>query len=369
MQAYDMYLRANSMAFGEWGLGKPQPRRDSATIILKEVINMDSKFSEAYAALSAIYSINYGRVEQRKNWLDSALILAQAAITYNPENTLGYMCMGMFYSQTNQLEESLKWYLKANAMDPAFGLTDIGNTYLRVGDYLNSLKYYRKAILENPKEVNAYLALGHLYWNLGIPDSAQIYSKRAHAISPESYYRERNLTDYYISQKEWDRAVEYVNRRWPEDPKTVNYETGKIHLFKRSYKTAKKYYLKSDYRDLDWGLVLLKEGLKDSATVIFEKAINFRMRFSENFGPWHLFDISRAHAAMGNVKEFAKFARLAFERGWHEKFFMDQDPFFDEIHESPEFKQISKEFNQKNQQIRKDVPEAASKTLETSANR
>jgi len=206
--------------------------------------------------------------------------------------------------------------------------------------------------------------LNTLYFNLGILDSARNFANRARDVS-DSYKQIGVLFIYYLGLKEWDQAFEFVNRGWATDTKSLNYFKGIISLYKRDYDIATDYYLKSDYRSLDWGLILLKEGLKDSAASVFERTINQRISLKENISPQGLMDISRAHAAMGNMEEFMKYARLAFELGWHNKSFFEQDPFFDEIRGTPEFKLIEKEFYEKNEQLRKEVLEVDSKPLES----
>jgi TolB-like protein/class 3 adenylate cyclase len=360
MEAYDLFLKARQMSFDEWGFGKPQPRRDSAAIILKKVIEMDPVFSDAYSLLSRIFFINTLRVEPRKEWLDSIVILAQAAITYNPDNPYSYLVLGDYYNyKKNNPQVAIGWYLKANSIDPSLGLDAIGDLHYNIGEFAEAYKYFFQNIKKNPQEIDGYVDIAALWWDLGILDSANKYANKARDMSPQSYYQNGRHIEYYIINKEYEKAIEFGKRRWANDTITQNYEMGKVFLFKRDFKTALKYYLNSDYRDLDFGLILWKVGLKDSAISVLNKSIDYRMTFEDNFFMWHAYDISRAYATLGEPADFSKYARLSFDLGWHSKPFFDADPLLDSIRNTPEFKEVAKEFNQKNDRLIKEVLNAA----------
>ena len=154
-----------------------------------------------------------------------------------------------------------------------------------------------------------------------------------------------------------EEAVDQIKQS-AMDSSTMNYNLGIVYFMARDFDKARELYLKSGYRDLDWGLLLMKDGLRDSSVSVLERSIEYRLGFHENFGTWHLFDISRAYGALGDLENFMKYARLSFELGWHEVYYLDNDPLLDRIRDTPEFKLIRSEFDVINRRLIKEVAEA-----------
>ncbi len=118
MEAYDKYLKASSLSFLDEGAGGKQPNTQKAIHLLKQVIQLDPGFADAFALLS----INYGHYSadavNPRQWLDSAMILAGKAIEINPELEQGYRAMAFVKQQLGHFDESLKWLMKAHEISP-----------------------------------------------------------------------------------------------------------------------------------------------------------------------------------------------------------------------------------------------------------
>ncbi|MCZ6899887.1 MAG: hypothetical protein O7F74_06585, partial [Bacteroidetes bacterium] len=83
-RAYDLYLQARAIWWQDFGIGNEPVTRRKAEKLLKEAIRLDPQFVEAHALLSQVFVMNWRSLASSKNWIDSALILANTAVALNP---------------------------------------------------------------------------------------------------------------------------------------------------------------------------------------------------------------------------------------------------------------------------------------------
>jgi adenylate cyclase len=363
-EAYDNYLKAVSLSFVEWGLGGPQTNRLKAIELLREAIKLDPKFSNAYSLLSTSFAYYSLDAEDPKKWLDSAELLAQRAITLTPDRDHGYSAMAFVYEIRGKLDESLKWLAKVQEISPYSTAGWASAIYRRKKEYGKAYQWVMNAIEYDPTEPQHYLAKGYIFYDLGLLDSMKNYIDFAMGIKPGSIDIENSASNYYLrtgNLEEYKRVNRY---KLANDEKEYAYQLAIFYLFQRDYKRADSLYqISSHPDDMDAGLAKLRLGQTAQGKLYLTKAIERRLRFQSFDAVWHNFDISRAYAAIGDMR-FVEYWEEAVKNGWHDYLFIQQDPFFDAVRKTPEFIRLKRAVEQRNEQYKADLREAMRNDLE-----
>ncbi len=152
-----------------------------------------------------------------------------------------YIGLGLMDKAREEIEKVLK-------VDPNYS-----EAYERLG-YIASLeknkdeaiRYYKKAIEVDPKNVHAYQLLSLEYIQSGETEKAKEYLLKAESFSPDMYVLS-NLGNIYFSEGDLDKAEAYLKRAVEV---SVDYHTpyvtlGKIALKREKNEKAKGYFLQA----------------------------------------------------------------------------------------------------------------------------
>jgi Tfp pilus assembly protein PilF len=140
---------------------------------------------------------------------------------------------------------------------------EIGEAYMRQGDYTAALRELTKAQQMNPEDPYVYDALGVCYMvKQRIPDAIANF-KKAVALKPSYAPARNNLGTAYLEAQEWDAAIAVFK----EITRDVLYATphfplsnlGLAYYRKGDYPTALEYYkealkIKPDFLNAQWGM-------------------------------------------------------------------------------------------------------------------
>ena len=128
---------------------------------------------------------------------------------------------------------------------------EIGEAYMRQGDYTSALRELLKAKKLNPEDPFIYDDLGQCYMaKKRMPDAIASF-KKAIALKPSYAAARNNLGTAYLALEEWDQAIAVFQ----EITKDALYATPYFPLSNLGY----AYYNKKDYRK---ALKYYKEALK-----------------------------------------------------------------------------------------------------------
>jgi hypothetical protein len=105
---------------------------------------------------------------------------------------------------------------------------------------------------------------------------------------------------------------------------------------------------------MDAGLIKIQLGNKELGRKYLDAAIKRRLRFLGFDDYWHLYDISRCYAAMQN-NLYVEYLNNAIQKGWHEYSWFENDPFFDFVKETPEFKKLRQKIYERNEGYKADL--------------
>ncbi len=354
-EAYDKYLKAMSLSFVEWGLGGQQTNRLKAIDLLREAIQLDPKFSNAYSTLSTNYAYYSLDADHPKQWLDSAEILARKAIRLTPDRENGYSALAFVHEIRGNLDEALKWMEKVQEITPYRYAGWVSGIYRRKKEYGKAYQWVMNAIEYDPSEPEHYLDKAYIFYDLGMLDSMKKYIDFAMGMRPESINVENSASNYYLRTGNLEDYKRVNRYKLANDEKEYNYQLAIFYLFKRDFKKADSLYqISSHPDDMDAGLAKLRLGQTAEGKLYLTKAIERRLRFESFDAVWHNFDICRAYAALGDMR-FVDYWKKAVENGWHDYIFIQQDPFLDAVRHTPEFIQLKNEVHQRNEQYKADL--------------
>jgi hypothetical protein len=105
---------------------------------------------------------------------------------------------------------------------------------------------------------------------------------------------------------------------------------------------------------MDAGLVKLRLGEKELGKKYLETAIDKRKTFLGFDDAWHYFDIARCYAALKDSR-YIENLNKAIQRGWFIYTWLERDPFFDDVRDTPEFNQIWQKFRQQNEKYKAEL--------------
>ena len=354
-EAYDIYLKALSLTYLDFGLGGKQPNRQKATVLLKQAISLDPHFSDAYALLSASYSYLSMDAKDPKPLLDSAEMMAQKAIQLGPNIVKGYRALAFYHETKGNLDEALKWLYKVHQIAPYSTAGWMSAIYRRKKDFGKGFEWIMNAIEYDPTDIKHYLAKVNLFYDVGLLDSMKKYIDIAKRANPESMEVDNASFLYYLRTNNYPEFRRVNRFRLANDDKEFAYNMAMFFLFQRDWVKADSLYkLSSHPDDMDAGLVKLRLGETEEGRKYLNKTIENRLRFKDFKSVWHYFDISRAYAALGDNR-YIEYWQKAVDNGWHDYAFIIRDPFFDTVRNTPEYQKLEDGVKQRNEQYKKEL--------------
>jgi type IV pilus assembly protein PilF len=208
-------------------------------------------------------------------------------------------------------------------------LRDLGEVYLKKGDYTLALKEFLKSEKFNPDDPFLQNDLGLTYKAKKRLDLAIEHFKKALEIKPDYAPAKNNLGTVYLDKKDWNTAITYFK----EVSENMLYATphlalsnlGWAYYNKREYRLSETYYLKA--LDIEPKFIKAQRGLAltyiamgriDEAGGILERAVknypNFVLLYDDLAKVYVLsHDYKKALNAYNKVIELAPDTAMAKE--------------------------------------------------------
>jgi TolB-like protein/class 3 adenylate cyclase len=351
VEAYDLYLKASSLFYLGDGTGNNNKK---SIALLKQAIQLDPAFADAYALLSEAYVYISPLTLNPKQWLDSAAIFGQKAIEINPDRESGYIAMAKIKQWKGLYDEALQWLFKAHEINPFSIIQSISWNYVKQKEYGKAYGWIRKAIAYDPAEPSNYSSEAGIFFKLGLLDSMKSYIDRARRLN-KSGDMDWDARNYYLFTGNEEEYIALCKKAFALDEEAFNTQMAIFYVMQKNWRKADSLSPISSRPDnMDGGLAKIHSGKKDQGDSLLKKTIDKRKSFLGFADEWHYFDISRCYAALRDSRYIYYFNK-AVERGWHDYTFIEHDPFFDFVRNTPEFKKLRQKVYERNEDYKADL--------------
>ncbi len=205
--------------------------------LLQEALHLtqDSlRYYEVYSALTASYFL--------ENTYDTIYKMSKQILKYcNQQNTSpdihellteNYNYLGAYFAQMGNLDSAV-YYFKLASINVKYSIKssqipnvyiNLADTYTRKGDYVQSVLYFRKALLASDSlhinektDFPIYFGLGQAYYNLGDFDLSDTYFRLAETLLEKRTLSEKfvfcnNRGNYYYYKGEYAQALPWFQK-------------------------------------------------------------------------------------------------------------------------------------------------------------
>jgi TolB-like protein/tetratricopeptide (TPR) repeat protein len=366
-EEYIKYMLNNSLFFKSSDNTEALERAED---LCHEALDYDSTFAQAYTGLALVYFYkHFWKTYLSENFLDSSLILANKALSFDNQLAEAYVIRGVYYWAHNDNKQAIKEYDKAININP----NDWEAYYLRGAldfqdDLLKSIENLHMAVsLERgPFLPDLYRFLGMSYATSGFKEKAIYYQKEALKLDNDSALYYCRLNEIEDCNGNFKQAIEYGEKSYSIDS-TDQYLLGLLgsqYMYLGQMEKSLKYIKKSDeeLRKLDRpgsyfsiGYAFWAIGSKDKAEYYFNKGLEFHNemielgRLESEFSTLYL---AQACAFLGDKDKAYENLRLFNQRPRMPLFVIKEfryNPLFDNIRDEPEFQQIFRDIEAKYQ--------------------
>ena len=210
---------------------------------------------------------------------------SQAKIQRNQEKDPKYQYnIGLFYLNQNNVDEAVKYFVKAQSLDTRFylALNGLGLAHSMKGRLDESVRAYQKCLEINPQFTEAHNNLGAVYQEMKLLDKAESEFKTALL---DMGYQTRelpyfNLARLYVLQNRLDEALENIEKSIQIKPRLAMAQHLRGFIFEKrnslgeaiaSYEAAVKIVPEDVGFNYDLGVAYFKNGDYARAKEIFLK--------------------------------------------------------------------------------------------------
>lgn len=215
---------------------------------------------EKNAAINYYFLISWGMAFEKFNHYEQAGIKYEKAIEMNPQNELGYACLGGLYYKINEYYKATKSFERALELNPqsVIALDKLGQINFDEERYMEAIKYFSLVIKYNAKQVENYGKIAQAYFLEGNIQKANEYYQKAIEYQPSSSLVNVDYAKILIEQRDYAQALKKLEKANKLDESNieclnllfyVNYMLAKENLsdynMERAMKIAQK--IENDY--------------------------------------------------------------------------------------------------------------------------
>lgn len=372
--AYDFLQRAwfeNGKYYGS----NDQEALIKAKRLYRLALTYDSTLSVAWSGLTFLYWKEHQLdTYLSEDFMDSALIMANKALSYDDQNEDGYIMRGLhsYYTSGGSIKEALHNYEKILEFNPNFWSTyhAISDLYYYT-DYVKSIEYMQKSASLDPGIMLPWLLvkIGFRFLWADYPDEAKQYIQQAFLLDNDTatYYLNQCQFEYYLDN--YERAIEFGEKALESDPGQLRIQLYLAICYKCAgqYEESVKYFQKSleTYRPeiaalyrFDWiGYVYSVTGNREKADQYFDRQIYIADRAIALGRPelvWILVpagiyayrgDKDEAYRYLNMFNQKCEAVNLSFLT------YLRNDPLLDSIRDESEFQRILSDCEAKYQAV------------------
>jgi TolB-like protein len=364
LTAYDFFRRGKEEHWKYIIVGDKEAL-DKAEDLYYKALEYDSAFAQAYAGLAWVYRMkNFWTDYFSKNFLDSTLLLANIALSFDAQLSEAYTIRGAYYYQLGKSEQAIAEAEKATRLNPNDGLAYFIKGFLYSNlDFIKSIENFDKAIffIRGSQLPTLLINLGWVYHQTGFIEKFRDCVQEALKLDNDSLSYYANLAKSENLQNNYRKALELYKKSFAIDSTNISIirDIGMNYMFLGDYKESlgyfKKYleklensgeiYLNGMHRI---GYIYWQNGYKEEADYFFNKqldycneAIELGREYGQNLNAYY--DLAGIYAFRGerdkaykNLEKFSQRQCMSF----YTARFLTYDPLFSSIRNEPEFQKI-----------------------------
>ena len=366
LTAYDFYQRAEHELLID--------NLDRAEELFRNALENDPNYADAYIGLAKVFfRRNYWQTIFEENFMDSALILANRALSIDNRLSDAYLIRAVYYWNNDESKRAIDEFERAIEFNPNNGSAYVyGGGLYAESDLVKSLQYYHKALALNRGDQLSIMLdrVGWAYLPAGFTDKSRYYYTEAFKLTKDSMHYFDRLRICEFVDEDFPLAIEYLNKAYAMD--SANYDLhgsfGEYYMLNRDYVNSFKHFelwLKEAnltgqnavYGMHRVGWAYWMNGYEEEGRKFFLKQIDYCNRMLEmgrviGTAYRNYYDLAASYAFMGqkemalvNLRLFMKY--LTGDK-WYAMYF-NNDPLFDNIRGEPEFQQIVRDVEAKYQ--------------------
>ena len=200
------------------------------------------------------------------------------------------------------------------------------------GDILMARKMYREAIdtfqADTNKTAVLYNKMGIAYHQLQQLDNAKKYYEMASKLNRKYAEALNNIGTVYYAKKSYRRAISYYKRALRiSDSASIYSNMGTAYFARKEYKLATDAYQEALNRDPE-----VFEHKSNYGTLLQDRNVEERARF-------HYY-LAKMYAKSGRNELAMQYVRKCLEEGFKEKKKLEEDPEFEALRQTDEFKEL-----------------------------
>jgi TolB-like protein len=182
LTAYDFYQRGRDEHNKFWNDNDNKTALGKAENLYYKALEYDSAFAKAYSGLAiAYYDRHFFETYFKEGFLDSCLILANIALSFDDQLDEAYYIKGRYYYANGQIEKAMDNYDKTYQINPNYYSVYSGKGHILAGwvisDFVKGLDSYHKALnhVRGNERPSLLQNVGESYLWIGFIDKAKYY--------------------------------------------------------------------------------------------------------------------------------------------------------------------------------------------------
>jgi len=374
LTAYDFYQRGREEHVKYLLDNNNRKALDRAEDLYHQALEYDSTFAQAYTGLAQVYfNKYYWETFLTVNFLDSMLVLADMALSFDDQLAEAYVIKGNYYRSNNEKEQAIIEYDKAIEFNPNFGQAYLWKSNLYFfDDLVKTIDNLQKAasLQRGPFLPAIYRSMGSAYATAGFKEKANYYIEEALKLDDDSAEYYGSLAQLEDGVGNYQKAIEFGEKSYSID--STDYWTiyllGIHHMFlgqnEESLEYMKKWRQRLDslnrlnpFGTVYFGYAYLVNGFKEEAEYYFNTGLEFQneivelgRHYNQEFSTFY--NLAAIYTILGDKDKAYENLRLVNQRPRIPLWMLTlikNDPLFDSIRGEPEFQQIVKDVEAKYQ--------------------
>ena len=369
LTAYDFYLKGEEKLF-DWWLDRDSIALFESENLFKRALDYDSTYALAYARLAwfSYYKVSYKVDYYSENFLDSAIILADIALSYDPQLAEAYDIKGNTLGSIGETELALEAFEKAIKYNPNFfeAYWSLGVLYREIEKFdLAIHNLYQASILHRGEFLPAlFRDIATVYLVIGFEEQGKSYNLEAFKLHRDTILYIITLADIELVKGNFSETIKYLKDAYTIDSTSMygDYLLAQIaynYIFLGRPEESLKYYkkLETEKEVSEWlnsnqfqrlGYVYWQLGMKKEANFYFDERIRTCIKENElgRLGSkqhYTYYDLAGVYAFRGEKDQALENLRIFNQKRIMPKWMVtliQNDPMFNSIRDEPEFQQI-----------------------------